>query len=116
MTGCQSLYDILLKDHLIVARSTGWIYTISAILSRFDTVAELTKDNHYLAVVACSVYAFGLVTSCISLGLISIVRICCLVNIQFMEENIGETFLRMILSGITFSGGLIFCVVQGPLF
>jgi len=43
--GCQSLYDVLLRDHFMVARSTGSIYCLLAISSRFDCLATILNSN-----------------------------------------------------------------------
>ena len=43
--GCQSLYDVLLRDHFMVARSTGSIYCLLAILSRNDCLAAILNNN-----------------------------------------------------------------------
>ena len=102
--GCKSIFDLALKDHFKVARFTGTIYCLIALLSRIPQAVNAIKDINTLAILICSIYEFAFSTVCYNIACTCIVRILCLYSITLVEETIGENVLRKTLAYTT-----IFC-------
>ena len=39
---------------------------------------------------ACAIYVFAFVSICVCAGFLAIIRLACIINLNFMEESIGE--------------------------
>jgi hypothetical protein len=87
---------------------TGTIYCISAILSRFDFVADFFSSNVVISVIVSILYEFAYITTSISLGCLALIRLLCLTNLSMMEEIVGEFACNLIHGAVAFLIGTIF--------
>ena len=91
-TGCQSLFDICIKDNFHIAQFSASTFCLIAIFSRFSFLSQLSTQNLLFLTLVCTVYVFAFVMICVNSGFLFIVRTICLVNMNFMEETIGKRF------------------------
>ena len=110
--GHQSLYDVVLRDNLNIAKLYGTTYCLLAILSRFNCLTETLGQNLLLGNIACLFYSFTFTATCVNLGCMCIIRTLCLINISWMEENLGEMCIRFTLMFITLIISITACTIQ----
>ena len=110
--GHQSLYDVVLRDNLNIAKMYGTTYCLLAILSRFQFFREVLNQNFFLANTACLLYSFTFTAVCVNLGCMCIIRTLCLISISWMEENLGEMFIRVTVTFVTLLISITACIAQ----
>ncbi len=62
------------RDNLSIVQLYGTTYCFLAIVSRFDSVSELVRDNLILGNIVCLFYSFTFTAACINLGCMCIIR------------------------------------------
>ena len=108
--GSQSLYEVAKKDSYLIVQIASSLFTLTATLSRLDIVAQCGVKHQLIVQIACSGHFFAFVTLCVNVSSLSIVRICCIVNLRFIEESVGERRIRTILFVVPICMALAACV------
>ena len=109
--GRQSAFDLLSKDTFFALKCNGSVGCLICIFARFDSFRQILSENPILVTCFCSVYSFTFICLCISAGCICIIRILCIVNMNLVEETLGEFRIRLISSVLTvFSGVTVTCI------
>ena len=116
--GSLSLFVSMVKDICwgILAHSTT--HCLLGILSRFDFVAEIVKEDDIISILICTIAELVNTTTLVHLGSFCLVRILCLTKISFMEETVGEKPIRIFLFCFSFVAAIANCsalVVSGDI-
>jgi hypothetical protein len=104
--GKQSLFDLSIKDTFFTTKIYGSLACLVCIFARFDSFRLLLSKNLILTTVLCSIYSFSFTCMCVNAGCLCIVRILCIVKINYIEEKIGEFKIRLISSTFTLIAGV----------
>jgi hypothetical protein len=110
--GCQSLYDVVTGDTFLFGHFSGSTFTLIAIFSRFDFVVKLSSENTIFVTLVCSLYCLAFISVCVHAGCLSILRIVCLTNLNFIEEKIGEAKTRIIITMTAIVMAILACSAQ----
>jgi len=73
----------------------SWICLV-VIMSRFSMIRHLIHDHPILLTGICSITAFGRTSNCIMGSLVCFIRILYLYDMSFVEETLGEKWVRLI--------------------
>ena len=107
--GCQSIYDVALQDTFFIMKYYGSFICLMQSFTSIPQFRSFFSGNDIVLTLACSIYSFGYTSLCISTGCLCLIRICCLINLSFVEEAVGEYLVRLISAII--SVGTAFVVV-----
>ena len=91
---------------------SGSTFTLIAIFSRFDCVVKFSKDHPIFVTLVCSHYCLAFISICVNAGCLSILRIVCLTNLNFIEEKIGEAKTRIIIAVTAIAMAILACAAQ----
>ena len=108
--GSQSLYEVATRDSYLIVQIASSVFTLTGTLSRLDIVAQCGVKYQLIVQIACLGHFFAFVTLCVNVSSLSIVRICCIVNLRFIEESVGEQRIRTILFVFPIFMALAACV------
>ena len=110
--GSQSLYDVMTLDNFGMLQFTSTVFTLSAGISRFESVQSLASESQLFVTLFCCVYHFAYMSICVHGSCLAIIRLICMIRLSFLEETIGESLTRFLLNGISAVAALAVCVVQ----
>lgn len=92
--GSQTIYDIIFCDCSRLAQIfISTVYSI-AVSTRFDIVRSFFDEYPAAAAIVCLFNATVFANYCIHLGCTSIVRLACMLNLSWVEENCAEKCCR----------------------
>ena len=109
----------------------GSATSMPSVISRLAIVKNFATLNVTFVTVVASLYSFAYMAICVHGSCVCVVRIGCIVGLNFVEERIGEKSVRVI-AGVTaatcatvttaaqvFSGeintGTVFCLLTGKM-
>jgi hypothetical protein len=95
--GYQAIYDVVFTDNLRLAQFASSVTIFVEILSRFENIECITVANIKIAFISCSLFFLSFVLIFVYTGCVCILRIICLLNMNFVEERIGEKGIRRAL-------------------
>ena len=110
--GHQTLFDVVLRDNYFLSQFTNFVLIGTDILFQFGSVAIWLAENPNIATLICFLHMSAFVSLCIHSGLVAIVRLLCVMNINFMEETIGEIVVRSTVTGLTVFITALFSIVS----
>ena len=99
--GKQSLFDLSIRDTFLTTKFYGSFACLVCIFARFASFRQLLAGNPILTTILCSIYSFAFTCICVNAGCLCIVRILCILKMNYIEEKIGEFRVRLI--SITFT-------------
>ena len=103
LLGLQSLYDVVLRDFLFLAIFSNNIFSFIFILSTFELQLA---DKQIIATSLIITHTVAFVSLNFHAGCLSIVRIVCMIDMNFMEETLGEILVRNLLAGISLTAAI----------
>lgn len=109
--GMKSLHDSVFKDTIILTQMCSSTFCLVAVLSRFESVRYMFGQIPLLLTAVCVVYVFAFISVGVNNGCICIVRILCIFNMTFMEEDLGERLVRILTVGSTMVASGIACII-----
>ena len=109
--GKQSIFDASIQDTCKVAQMFGTLSCVMCIFARFVWFRNIITGNDWLTTTCCLIYNFCFTALCVSIGCMFVTRIACIKNMTFVEESVGEIYVRIIFSGITILSGILVCSV-----
>jgi hypothetical protein len=90
-SGHQSLYDMVLRDFLLLAIFSSAVFSLTPIISTFQlslsgesTIVTGLMVMHTIAFVSMNFHG----------GCLTIARLACMIDMNFMEETLGEKLVR----------------------
>ncbi len=110
--GSQSLYDVMTLDNFGMLQFTSTVFTLSASISRFESVRNFASKSQLFVTLFNCLYLFAYMSICVHGSCLAIIRLVCLIRLSILEETIGEYLTRIILNGISIIVALAVCVVQ----
>jgi hypothetical protein len=108
--GSQSILEVVKSDGYLLVHITGSVFSLTAIISRFQTVVNFSTENQLFVTTACSLYLMSFVSLSVYGGCLSLIRICCIAKLHLIEETIGEIRVRTILASVSFTLALVSCI------
>jgi hypothetical protein len=116
--GHQSLFDSILRDHVLARQKCGSTFSVIVMISRFESVTTFLADQPIVTSFVCSVFTFAFSCYHVSLSFVYIMRFGCVYDLNFMEEQIGESIARIAVASITLCASLgivLFLILSGDL-
>jgi len=109
--GSKTLFDAAIKDTLIVIIFSGSVFCLIDILSRFESVRNLCIKYPGFLTFACVMYFLAFISVAIHNASMCIIKIACIINLTFMEETLGETFVRALTASFTLVVSILTCLL-----
>jgi hypothetical protein len=100
--GNLSLFVSMVKDICCGIQAHSTTHCLLGILSRFEFVTEIVKNDEIISIFICTVAELFNTTTLVHLGSFCLIRILCLRHISFMEETVGEKATRIVLFCFSF--------------
>ena len=104
--GNQSIFDLSIKDTFLTTKCYGSFACLVCIFARFASFRQLLSKSPILTTILCSIYSFAFTCICVNAGCLCIVRILCIIKMNYIEETIGEFKIRLISSTFTLTMGV----------
>ena len=82
------------------------MYCLVAIVSKLNEFGHFLADDSLGVKLVCCLYELAHWSVLLNIGLTCLVRIVCLVNVGFVEESVGENWLRGFVMAATVLGGI----------
>ncbi len=100
------MYDMVLRDFLLLAIFSSNIFSLTLIISTFE-LQLVDKANglmiiHNIAFVSMNFHG----------GCLTIARLACMIDMNFMEETLGEKLVRNFSIGISLAAAIGSSCVQ----
>ena len=108
--GSQSIFEVVKADGYLLVHITGSIFSLTAIISRIDTVVKFATENQICVTVTCTLYMMSFVSLSVYGGCVCLIRICCIAKLHFIEETIGEIRVRAVLAGASCTLAIMSCI------
>jgi len=102
-SGHQSLYDVVFRDNITLATFSSNVFSLTLIISTFQLQLA---DNPIIATSIITLHVLAFVSLSIHGGCLAIVRIACMVNMNFIEEAVGENCIRKLLAVISLTAAI----------
>jgi hypothetical protein len=93
----------VLRDNIILATFSSNVFCLTLIISTFQLQLA---DKPIIATSLVTFHVLAFVSLCFHGGCLAIVRIACMLNMNFMEETLGENFIRNFLIGISLTAAI----------
>lgn len=108
----QSIYDQALLDAFLAGDCYGSWNCIVVIASRFSIVRFLILEYPFILTVICSATTLVRVITGVMYCCVCFIRILYLYDMNFVEETLGEKFVRITSLCISLSSALVVLVVS----
>ena len=99
----------MLRDYLHLAIFSNNVFCFTFILSTFQLQLA---DKPIIATSLIVIHTVAFVSLNFHGGCLSLVRIGCMVDMNFMEETLGENFIRNLLTGVSLAAAIVSSSVQ----
>ena len=116
--GHQTIFDFICKDNLTVAQIVCNIWTSAEIFSRFEQLRSISVYNDYVIFLLCSLIFIGFVVFLVYSSCVCVMRIICLVKMDFIEDKVGESISRivpLVISLTMSTGACIIVIAKGEM-
>ena len=110
--GQQTLFDLVLHDHVQIAQICGSICAVVIIVSRFESVAQFISNNSTIACFICTLFTLASACYHTNLNFVFIARFVCLLDMAFVEALVSEKLARIIITLTTLCGSLAVTLAQ----
>ena len=97
-TGHQSLYDMVLRDYILLAIFSSNTFSLTLIASTFQLQLA---DKPIVATSLLTIHSIAFVAMNVHGGCLTLARMACMIDMNFMEENMGEKLVRNLAIGIS---------------
>jgi hypothetical protein len=109
--GKQTIFDTAIRDTFFAMKFYITVACLMCILGRLYWIRFIFIENHVLLSAVCSIYSFGFTCVGVSAGCLCSIRTMSILNVNFLEETVGESKVRLISNLFVITTGILAVVV-----
>ena len=109
--GKQTIFDSAIRDTFFAMKFYVTVACLMCISGRFYWIRFFFIENNVLLSAVCSVYSFGFTCVNVSAGCLCSIRTLSILNVNFLEETVGESKVRLISNLFVITTGVFAVVV-----